>query len=122
MCGIIICALVICIVFKNIKQEYSLFIRIIITVLVSVISFSILYPVLSFLEEISKNTPVYQYIPTLIKALAIAFSVQVTAEVCKDAQENTLAERISLFGKAEILVITLPLIKKLFELCENIIN
>lgn len=122
MCGIILCALIVCVVFKNIKQEYSLFIRIVITVFISVISISALYPILSFLDEISKNTPVYQYIPTLIKALGIAFAVQITADVCIDAQENALAERITLFGKAEILVISLPLIKNLFKLCENIIS
>lgn len=122
MCGIILCALIVCVVFKNIKQEYSLFIRIVITVFISVISISALYPILSFLDEISKNTPVYQYIPTLIKALGIAFAVHITADVCIDAQENALAERIALFGKAEILVISLPLIKDLFKLCENIIS
>jgi stage III sporulation protein AD len=77
---------------------------------------------LSFLDEISKNTPVYQYIPTLIKALGIAFVVQITADVCIDAQESALAERITLFGKAEILIVSLPLIKNLFKLCENIIS
>lgn len=122
MCGIILCALIVCVVFKNIKQEYSLFIRIVITVFISVISISALYPILSFLDEISKNTPVYQYIPALIKALGIAFAVHITADVCVDAQENALAERIALFGKAEILVISLPLIKDLFKLCENIIS
>ncbi len=122
MCGIILCALVICVVFKNLRQEYSLFIRIGITVLITVVSIAILYPVLSFIEEISKNTIVYGYIPTLIKALGIGIAVQITADVCNDAQESALAERITLFGKAEILVISLPLIKNLFELCENIIK
>ncbi len=122
MCGIILSALVICVVFKNLRQEYSIFVRLIISCLVTVVSLAILQPVLSFISEISQNTPVYLYIPTLIKALSIAFIVQITADACIDAQENSLAEKISLFGKAEILVISLPLIKNMFELCKNLIS
>lgn len=122
ICGIILCALVVCVIFKNIRQEYSLFIRIGITCLITVLSISIFYPILSFVEGVSKGTAVYEYIPTLIKALGIAFVVEITADVCIDAGENALAERISLFGKAEILVISLPLIKNLFSLCESLMK
>ncbi|MBQ8545905.1 MAG: stage III sporulation AC/AD family protein [Clostridia bacterium] len=122
MCGIILCALVVCIVFKNLHAEYSLFIRIGITCFTTIATLAIFYPVLSFIEEISRNTAVYNYIPTLIKALGIAFAVQITADVCNDAQEGSLANRIILFGKAEILVLSLPLIKNLFSLCENLIK
>lgn len=122
MCGIILCALVVCLVFKNLHAEYSLFIRIGITCFATVATLAVFYPVLSFVDEISKNTAVYNYIPTLIKALGIAFAVQITADVCNDAQETSLANRITLFGKAEILVLSLPLIKNLFALCENLIK
>ena len=122
MCGIILCALVVCVIFKKMREEYSLLIRIGITCGVTIASTLLFYPILTFIEQISQNTIVYDFIPILIKALGIAFAVQITADVCCDAQENALAERISLFGKAEILLISLPLIKKLFELCENLIK
>ena len=122
MCGLIICALVVCIIFKNVRAEYSLLIRIFITCFSTVATLAILYPILTFIDDISKNTAVYVYIPTLIKALGIAFAVQITADVCNDAQESTLANRITLFGKAQILVLSLPLIKNLFSLCESLIK
>ena len=121
-CGIVICALIICIVFKNIKSEYSLFIRLAITVALTVASLSIFYPVLTYIDEISKNSNIRSYIPTLVKALGIAFAVQITSDVCKDAGETSLAERICFFGRAEILVISLPLIKGLFQLCEKLLD
>ena len=121
MCGVIISALIICTVFKNIRQEYSVFIRISITCFATLISISILYPILNFIDTISKNTPFYGYIPTLFKALGITYLVEITSDICIDANENTLAERITLFGKAEMMIISLPLLKNLFELCESII-
>ena len=117
MCGIIIAALIICTVFKNIRQEYSVFVRIGITCLATIVSISILYPILSFIDSISKNTPFYGYIPILLKGLGIAYLVEITSDICID----TLAERITLFGKAEIMIVSLPLLKNLFELCKSIV-
>lgn len=121
-CGIVLCALVICIVFKNLKAEYSLFVRIAITIGIFLVSLSIFHPVLTYIIEISKNTSIYRYMPILFKSLGIAFTVQITADICKDSGEESLAERICFFGKAEILVISLPLIKNLFNLTENLLK
>lgn len=108
-------------VFKNIKNEYSLFIRLVITISVSVFSLAVIYPILSYIEEISRGTSLFTYIPTLIKALGIALSMQITGDICKDAGENAIAERVALFGRAEILILTIPMIKELFDLCGRII-
>ena len=121
MCGLVLCALIICIVFKNIKGEYSLLIRISVTIMVCALTLALITPLFSFIDEISKNTIVSSYLPILIKALGIALLVQITADICTDSGESSLGERIELFGKAEILVISIPLIKNLFNICEAII-
>ncbi len=121
-CGIIICALIVCIVFKNLKSEYSLFIRIVITVTVFLFSLMILTPLISYIKELTSTSAIYGYMPILFKALGIAFAVQITADVCRDANENSLAERITFLGKAEILVISLPLVKSLFNLTETLLK
>ena len=121
-CGVVLCALIVCIVFKNLKSEYSLLVRIIVTVSVFSVSLSLIYPVLSYIEKISTNSEIYKFVPTLMKALGIAFVVEITADICNDAQESTLADRITFLGKAEILVLSLPLLKKLFELSEGLLK
>ena len=121
-CGIVLCSLVVCIVFKNLKSEYSLFIRILITTGIFGVSLGMIYPVLNYIEEISKNTAIYKYIPILFKALGISFAIQITSDICVDAQENSLSERICFFGKVEILVISLPLVKEVLALCENVLK
>lgn len=121
-CGLILCSLIICVVFKSMKNEYSIFIRLAITVIVFALSLGIIYPVLTYIEEISRGTAIYEFIPTLFKALGIAFAVQITSDACKDAQESSLGERICFFGSAEILVLSLPLIKRLFQLCTDLVN
>ena len=114
-CGLIICSLIICIIFKNLKSEYSLFIRLFITLSVFGVSIGIFYPVLTYIEEITQNTYIYQFLPIILKALGISFSVQITADICKDAQEASLAQGILFFGQVQILVISIPLLKNLFQ-------
>ncbi len=122
LCGIVLCGVVLCSVFKGIKNEYSLFIRIGITILVTILSLTLFLPVLSYIDEITKNTEIHRYIPTLIKILGIAIISELTTDICIDANENGIATRVSLFAKAEILVLTLPLIKSLFDMCQGLLK
>ncbi len=108
--------------FKNMRSEYSLFIRIILTLGVSLVTISLAFPILTYINEIAKGTALEKYLPSLIKALGIAVSVQITADICKDAGEEALASRIYLFGQAEILIISIPIMKNLLSLCSEILK
>ena len=120
VCGIVICAISMCMIFKNLRADYSLFLRILITIGISIVSISVLFPLLNVINEISSGTEISKYIPTLIKALGIALTVQITSDICRDSGEGAIAERVELFGKAEILVLCIPLITDLVSLCKDI--
>ncbi|MBQ8738027.1 MAG: hypothetical protein IJZ04_00880 [Clostridia bacterium] len=120
--GIIVCAVAFCVIIKHLKNEYSLFIRLSITVGVSILSVTVMYPVLSYISEISRTTVINEFLGTLLKALGIATAVQITADTCKDAGEDSIANRIYLLGQAEIIVLSLPVIKRLLALCEGVIS
>ncbi len=122
LCGIAICGVILCSVFREIKSEYSLFIRLIITVLVTVLSLSLFIPILTYIDNVTKSTAIYKYIPTLIKILGIAVISELTSDICIDANEKSIASKVSLFAKAEILLLSLPLIKALFEMCQGILK
>ena len=122
LCGIVICGVILCSVFKELKNEYSILIRIGITALVTVLSLTLFVPILTYIDEITKNTSIHQYIPTLIKILGIAIISELTSDICIDANESGLATRVSLFAKAEILVFTLPLIRSLFDMCQGLLK
>ena len=122
LCGIIICCVVLSTVFKNIKNEYSLFIRIAITISVSIISLVMFYPIFEYIDEITKDTKIYVYLPTLIKILGIAIISELTTGICNDVGESSIASKVSLFTQTEILLLTLPLIKELFTICKNLLK
>ncbi|MBQ7760706.1 MAG: hypothetical protein IJ400_01510 [Clostridia bacterium] len=122
LCGVIFCALSLIVVFKSFKAEYSLFIRIAMTIGVTIATLLIIQPVLSYVESLTSNLTINKYIPYLLKALGIAFIVQITADCCNDVGEGTLAERVCLFGKIQIVVISLPLIDALLSLTKDVIK
>lgn len=119
LCGVVLCCIVLTNVFKNIKSEYSLFIRIGITVFISILSLSVFVPVFEYVDEITKGTDIYIYLPSLIKILGIVIISEITTDICNDAGESSIASKVSLFARAEILLLTLPLIKELFKICQG---
>lgn len=121
VCGIILCVLCICVIFKNIKSEYSLFIRLLITVGTGIISLAVFFPILKFAEEIAMGTKISTYLPVLVKALGIAITVQITSDICKDSGEGAIAQRVEMLGKAEIIIISVPLIKNLLSICNELL-
>jgi len=52
---------------------------------------------------------------TLVKALGVALICEWAGDICKDLGERTLASRIELAGKAEILALALPVVYELLE-------
>ena len=119
LCGIIFCALVLIIVFRGLKDEYSLFIRIAITIVITITVLALIQPILSYIDGITNNLIIYKYMPILFKALGITFAVQLTSDCCVDAGEGALAERVNLFGKLQIITISLPLFSNLISLVNN---
>lgn len=119
-CGIIICCVVLTSIFKNLKSEYTLFIRIGIALITSVLSFSLFVPIFEYINEITKNTVIYQYLPSLIKILGIVIIAEITIDICNDSGESGIASKVSMVAKGEILLLTLPLIKELFNICQKI--
>ena len=120
VCGITICVLCICVIFNNIKNEYSLFLRLIITVGIGLLSLSVFHPILSFIRDISLNTQISPYIPVLTKSLGVAMMVQITSDICRDSGEGSIAQRVETVGKAEIILLCIPLIKDILKLCDEI--
>lgn len=47
--------------------------------------------------------------------VAVAIICQTVCDVCKDNGENTLASVVEFAGNAEIILLSLPIIKKLLD-------
>ena len=57
----------------------------------------------------------------LLKALGIAALGQISADICREAGENTVGTHLEQFAKAEILLLSLPLTAELIALVREML-
>ncbi len=80
-----------------------------------------LYPSYKYLSTLITDTPLADYASTLLKALGVALAVEISADVCKDAGEAGLASKLEMIGRAELLLLSLPLISELIERARSLL-
>ncbi len=62
------------------------------------------------------------YSQILLKSLGICMLCQFAADVCDDAGEKALGSKITLAGKAAVLILTLPMIKSIAHTALKLIS
>ncbi len=55
------------------------------------------------------------YLTTLLKILGIAYVTEFGAQICRDAGEGTIANKIEVAGKVLILILALPIFAAILE-------
>ena len=79
-------------------------------------------PVLTRVQALFAQTGAGEYMDIVLRALGIALICELTALFCRDLGENTLAQGVQLFGKLEILVLSLPLLDKVLEMAKELLQ
>ncbi|MBQ3177117.1 MAG: hypothetical protein II993_06390 [Anaerotignum sp.] len=111
--GIIFCGLAAILILKETRREYIPYI----IVTLGILSYLALMPVLhETYELVGKFTSDLTYGKVVLKAAGMAMLTEIGVEICKSAGEPATAGYISLLGKGEILVMTLPLYRQLVTL------
>ena len=61
------------------------------------------------------------YFPVLLKVIGIAYLTDFSAQVCRDAQQGSIASAVELCGTLCALYISLPLIRSLLAIVEQLL-
>ena len=56
------------------------------------------------------------YLQTLLKALGIAYTAEIAAQICVDLGESGLAAKVGLLGKLCVFTLTAPLLMTILEM------
>lgn len=91
-----------------------------VSILAGVVIFSFLLPEMArILEEIkllSKSSGVdFSHFEPVVKIIGICYITQFSAEIIKDAGEGAISKKVELAGKIAILIIILPILRKLIS-------
>ena len=75
----------------------------------------------STVTSFAEGTGLFEYVIVLQKALGIGYITTITANICKEANEATLANAMEFAGKVQILLLSLPLVSSLLETAKSLL-
>lgn len=73
-------------------------------------------------QLIAQTNAYNEHFQSVLKAVGICYITQFTADLCSDAGEPSIASKVELAGRIAILVISLPMIRTLFELFTDVME
>ncbi|MBR6562901.1 MAG: hypothetical protein IKK70_03070 [Clostridia bacterium] len=81
-----------------------------------------LAPFIAYVKGIAAEQGIESYFAVMLKALAISCACRMSADICRDCGEASLASRVELAGKAGIVLLSLPIITSLLELAKDMLG
>lgn len=104
------------IIFKNYKSEYSVYISLAGCILIFYLGFSKLELIISTIKKIQSYINLNEsYLGILIKIIGITYIAEFSADLCKDFGHTAVANQIELVGKLTILATGMPILLALLD-------
>ncbi len=77
---------------------------------------------LQFIRDTMELSAFSEEMGIMCKALGIAVIAQIGADICREAGESVVATQVELVGKAEILLLSLPLVTRIMTLIREMLT
>lgn len=120
--GIGITALIIIVIIKQYKPEFSIYVSLTAGVIIVFLVLDKLLGIINLLTMLSKKAGINaEYLSILLKITGIAILTEFGISICKDAGETAIANKIEFGGKIVIISISIPIISALLEVIMQIL-
>lgn len=120
--GIGLISLIIIIILKQYRPEFTIYVSIISGILIIMLSMDKLTGIINILTTLSNKTGLNsEYLGILLKITGIAMLTEFAVSICNDAGESAIATKVDLGGKIIIISISIPIIVALLELIVKIL-
>lgn len=113
ICGTAICAVLMILVIKEVRKDHAYFLSLAVGILFFGFILFQLRDTVGYIQYLTDANPNQEYVSTLLKALGIAYITEITHEICKSCGETAVSGYVEAVGKAEIIVLCIPMIKEL---------
>lgn len=111
-----IVAAILSVVVRQHNQEIALLLSVVAGIVIFIQLVEPLSEVVEIIKELGLEGDInVTYIETLLKIVGIAYITEFGAQVCRDADEETIAKKIELAGKIIIMFLAVPLIILILE-------
>ncbi len=100
---------------RQYQQDFVLPLRAAASVVLLGVGLTLLTPTLRWLTALSTEAFAAESAAVLVRALAVVFMVRICAGLCRDLGEPSIASALEFAGKAELLLLAIPLFDRLLE-------
>lgn len=108
---------------KKDKPEFALLISLVCAI---IIAFEVIKGVGNVMGQIDRIIVQcgidIMYLEVSLKAMGIAYVSQFAAEILRDGGEGAIASKVEMAGKVAILIITVPVLGSLLEMCLKVVQ
>ncbi|NLC19105.1 MAG: stage III sporulation protein AD [Clostridiales bacterium] len=116
-------AIMVAIIFKKQKEEYSLYIAIGASMLILILGIGKLEVILDAINRLQGYIQLNSaYIGILIKIVGITYVTEISSSLCKDSGYSSIGEQIELVGKLSILAISMPILLAILDTINNFLK
>ena len=121
--GIVIIALLLSVLLRNYRSEFSLLIVICASIVIFIMISEDLHTIVMRFSEITEGvTGTKQYINLMLKVLGISLIAQLLSDLCRDSGESALATQTETAAKVIILIISFPLFESVIEIVTGLLK
>jgi stage III sporulation protein AD len=121
-CGLVIFALFTVLLTNELKRDIGKLVGVCVGVGLLIAAIGKSVPVFSLVKGLLADTALAPYFATLLKALGVSLAVEFCADLCKDLGESSLAGRLEMLGKVELLLLALPLFQEVVDLAGGLLS
>lgn len=116
LAGVGIISAVLCVILRKHSPDAALGVSIACGVIVLFAVMKMLAPSVEALSALADSAGISgDFAAVMLKALAVCYITQLSADACRDAGESAIASKLELAGRAAIVLITLPVFTALAE-------
>ena len=104
---------------KKWGAEFGVLLKVASGIVVAALCFGAVSPIIEYVRELgalADQSGVGEAAELLLRVLAVAIVTHISANVCRDCGEATLSSYVELGGKAEIIILCLPMIKSVIDM------
>ncbi len=110
------------IIMKSYKPEFSIHLVLSTVLIIFILIISKLEIVLGFFQSIASQININKiYFPVILKILGVSYVADFTAQICKDAGEGAIANKIEFAGKIIIMYLALPVFLSIIDLINRLL-
>lgn len=121
--ALVLVAVIVTIVVGRQSRDISIVLSLAVCVVVLLACAAFLEPVMEFLQEVQTLGNLdKQFLTILLKAAGIGLLSEIAGLICSDAGESAMGKAIQMLANAAILWLSLPLLRQLLALLEEVLG